>query len=131
VCSSDLQNLIHKHGLVGRVFFTGRIPHDQMALFYRSSLITLIPTVYAEGTSLSALESMACGCPTFSTDVGGLADLPTIKIPTDPKQIAVQILDLLPRLQETSNKQKELVYSTFNKKRWLETWKLVIERSLK
>jgi glycosyltransferase involved in cell wall biosynthesis len=126
----QLQSLIQRNGMIGRVFFTGRIPHDQMAVFYRSSLITLIPTVHTEGTSLSALESMACGCPTFSTNIGGLADLPTLKVPMDPKQIAAQILDLLPRLQETGNRQQELIHSTFNKKRWLETWKIVIDSNL-
>lgn len=58
----------------GRVLVESIDP-DAMARAYWGADITLIPTLYAEGTSLSCLEAMACGCPVVATHVGGLANL--------------------------------------------------------
>lgn len=48
---------------------------DQMPDWYRKADITVIPTIACEGTSLSCIESMASGCATISTNVGGLTDI--------------------------------------------------------
>lgn len=121
---------IEEHRLVGRVFFTGRIGREQMPAFYRSALLTLVPTAYAEGTSLSALEAMSCGCPTFSTSVGGLADLPTVKVPSEPDEGAEVILKSVARLRETGLGQMEAVRRDFNVQKWSDAWKKVVERCL-
>lgn len=42
---------------------------------YKEADISLIPTIFAEGTSLSALESLASGVPLVSTYTGGLSDI--------------------------------------------------------
>ena len=45
-----------------RVSFTGAIPHDEMADYYRLADVTVsIPS--SDGTPMSVLESMACGTP--------------------------------------------------------------------
>ena len=45
-----------------RVRFTGAIPHDEMADYYRLADVTVsIPS--SDGTPMSVLESMACGTP--------------------------------------------------------------------
>ncbi|MFC1922219.1 glycosyltransferase [Chloroflexota bacterium] len=42
---------------------------------YKEADITLIPSVYSEGTSLSCLEAMASGNAVIATNIGGLPDL--------------------------------------------------------
>lgn len=48
---------------------------NQMPSVYKKATISCVPTVYAEGTSLSVLESLASGVPVITTIVGGLTDL--------------------------------------------------------
>lgn len=47
----------------------------EMAEWYRKADISVVPTIACEGTSLSCIESMACGCATIATNVGGLPDV--------------------------------------------------------
>src|SRR5262249_58036042 len=58
----------------GRVSWDS-LPPERMAEAYREADIVLLPTVAAEGTSLSCLEAQACGKAVVATHVGGLADL--------------------------------------------------------
>lgn len=127
----ELEGLIHELSLVGKVFFTGRVPHERMPEFYRSSLATLIPTLHTEGTALGALESMACGCPTFSTNVGGLADLPTVKVPVEPEAMAEEISRNLHRGREIGQAQRNAVSESFNTEKWIEAWENVIRTCLR
>ncbi|GBC85875.1 D-inositol 3-phosphate glycosyltransferase [bacterium HR11] len=60
--------------------FPGRVrwrtvPFDEMPDVYRAADIVVLPTVYAEGTSLACLEAMACGKAVVATRVGGLPEL--------------------------------------------------------
>ena len=48
---------------------------DEMVAIYQKADISLIPTIYAEGTSLSCLEAQACGNAVISTNIGGLPNL--------------------------------------------------------
>lgn len=57
-----------------RFEFTG-CSFDEMIKFYNIADIVLIPTIASEGTSLSCIEAMACGCAVISTNVGGLCNL--------------------------------------------------------
>jgi glycosyltransferase involved in cell wall biosynthesis len=51
------------------------VPHDEMASVLNTVHIAVVPTLHAEGTSLSAIEAMASGCAVIATDVGGLCNL--------------------------------------------------------
>ena len=42
---------------------------------YKQAEISLIPTIFSEGTALSALEALSSGNPLISTYVGGLSDI--------------------------------------------------------
>lgn len=68
------RNLAEKN-LLNSVQFLGHIPHEALPPYYAAADVTIIPTSHFEGTSLSALESMASGTPTIVTNVGGLLDL--------------------------------------------------------
>lgn len=48
---------------------------EQMHEVYANSHVVLIPTMYAEGTSLSCLEAMATNNAVIATNIGGLANL--------------------------------------------------------
>jgi len=48
---------------------------DEMSNVYKTADIVVIPTIASEGTSLSCIEAMACGCAVISTNVGGLCNL--------------------------------------------------------
>lgn len=50
-------------------------PLEGMPDFYQRAAIAAIPTIGSEGTSLSCLEAMACGCAVVTTHVGGLSNL--------------------------------------------------------
>jgi len=50
-------------------------PHEQMAAEYLAADVAVIPTLAAEGTSLSCIEAMAAGCAVVATTVGGLGNL--------------------------------------------------------
>ena len=48
---------------------------ESIALYYRRAYLTFIPTLWSEGTSLSAVEAICSGCPVVCGDVGGLANV--------------------------------------------------------
>jgi len=57
-----------------RFKFTG-CAFDEMMQYYKIADIVVIPTIASEGTSLSCIEAMACGCAVVSTNIGGLCNL--------------------------------------------------------
>jgi len=122
-------SLIDRLDLKESVFFSGSKSQHELRELYYSSQIVLIPTLDKEGTSLSALESMSCGTATFSTSIGGLSDLPTVKIDLDPCKAAVQINKKLNKLDEISSMQCTRTRNTFNYSNWSAAWKEVIREA--
>jgi glycogen(starch) synthase len=66
---------IEQRGLSGCVRLLGRIPDEQLPLFYRAADISVIPSIALEGFGLAAAESLACGTPVLVTPVGGLPEV--------------------------------------------------------
>jgi glycosyltransferase involved in cell wall biosynthesis len=50
-------------------------PFNKVIEAYQIASASLIPTICSEGTSFTALESLACGVPLISTAVGGLSEI--------------------------------------------------------
>lgn len=48
---------------------------SEIANLYSKAYLTLVPSLWSEGTSLSAMESISCGCPVIVSDVGGLGNI--------------------------------------------------------
>jgi len=113
-----------------RVHFMGPVPHQQMRDLYRSAEMTLIPTLAGEGTSLSALESMACGIATISTNVAGLLDLPTYQAQPDPVALAQAMREVYPKRAEIGWEQRKEVFSSYSLRRWEGTWREVVQSAL-
>jgi glycosyltransferase involved in cell wall biosynthesis len=123
----DLMSLITSLGLTGRVFFLGSVSGRDMPNVYRSSVMTLIPTRASEGTSLSALESMACGVATVSTDAEGLLDLPTVHCAADAEAIFQAMMETFPTRERVGREQRAAVASVYTIKNWTRAWLSVIE----
>jgi glycosyltransferase involved in cell wall biosynthesis len=67
-----LEGQAHAAGLDGRVTFTG-FRDDAASLYVDFDIVAL--TSLNEGTPLTLIEAMGCGCAVASTEVGGVADL--------------------------------------------------------
>jgi D-inositol-3-phosphate glycosyltransferase len=67
-----LRGLIVDLGLSERVHFIAPQPHDQLAAFYRSADVLVMPS-RSESFGLVAVEAQACGLPVVASRVGGLA----------------------------------------------------------
>ncbi|MFH1390644.1 MAG: glycosyltransferase family 4 protein [Candidatus Margulisiibacteriota bacterium] len=121
---------VKKHGLSSKVFFLGGVPWEKMPAVYGSACLTVIPTIFSEGTSLSALESMACGIATVSTNAGGLPDLPTLLAAIKPDDLCEKMLDAYDRRSTLGEEQRRVVAADYNLARWGSAWKEIVGRAL-
>jgi hypothetical protein len=90
--------------------------------YYSSAGMTIIPTLCKEGTSLSALESMSCGTATVSTNVAGLADLPTVQSLPTPDGLAEAMIRTWKDREVVAERQRKIVTETFNFANWSAAW---------
>lgn len=85
----------------GRFYFSGPMPHDRLAEMYRGASIYLMPTRRHEGSALSIVEAMACGCVVIASRIGGLATLfeegedGLLTPPDDPEALRIAIEEML------------------------------------
>lgn len=120
------------------VFCYSKSPYE-MHEVYESTDISLIPTLYSEGTSLSCLEAMASGNVVVANRVGGLTDLIINGYNgylIEPNEDAMfEVLDnILSNYDEVATIKKRAVETAkvFNKSIWKDKWKKVLsEFSLK
>ena len=104
-----------------------------MYRLYLKTDICVIPTLYSEGTSLSAIESMAAGCAIVATRIGGLTDiiidgyngLLVNPCAIDVKN-AISMLIENKKKREELQKNAKLVSSALDKKIWDDKWWKVI-----
>lgn len=109
------------------------LPPEFMHLAYRDADISLIPTLWSEGTSLSCLEAMASGNAVIANRVGGLTDLVIDEhngflIDPQPDILLQKIKELLNDFEKlvTFKKRAVEVAQAFNKKSWDNKWSDVI-----
>ena len=122
--------LIKSFNLKDKIIWRHKIPHSEMANYYSSAKITLIPSIRREGTSLSALESMFCETPTITTNVGGLKDLPAIKAEPHPIDIKNKMIYVLENWNIIKKYQNSYVSEVFNNQNWQNAWLKVINSIL-
>ncbi|MDI6892749.1 MAG: glycosyltransferase family 4 protein [Actinomycetota bacterium] len=125
---SKLKSLVKELGLESKVYFWGRVDWGEMPAVYSSSLLTLIPSWCSEGTSLSALESMACGTATVSTNVEGLLDLPTIHCGAGVGELEEAMEDVFVRREVIGREQQRIIREIYNLENWRKAWLKVIEQ---
>jgi glycosyltransferase involved in cell wall biosynthesis len=69
-----LERLIEALRLEDQIVFTGGVPQSELAFWYNAADLLCV-TSHSEGCPNVVLESLACGTPVVSTDVGGVGDL--------------------------------------------------------
>ncbi len=124
----DCQEMVSDLGLDARVVFFGPVPWAQMPNAYSAGELTLIPTLCGEGTSLAALESMACGVATITTNVAGLADLPAVKCEPGADSLAEAIREVWPRRENIAATQQRVVREVYNLGNWRAAWAEIVRR---
>lgn len=130
--TDDIDKLIKKYPK--KVFRYSKSPFE-MYKVYKDADISLIPTLYSEGTSLSCLEAMASGNLVISTRIGGLSDLIINGYNgylIEPNEEA--LYDTLEKVidnyeEQVLIKEKAVeVAKAFNKKIWIEKWEKEIDK---
>ena len=124
-----LDKMIIDAGLQNRIYFRDPVSNKEMPAWYNSAKVVLVPTVEKEGTSLSAIESMSCGIATVSTNVAGLADLPTVQCNPDADSIAAALKETLSNASAIGEHQRKTVNEIFNLRNWGEAWMQVISHA--
>ncbi|HWQ46512.1 MAG TPA: glycosyltransferase, partial [Longilinea sp.] len=120
----------------GKVKWFNYPPHE-MPKAYQEADITVIPTLYSEGTSLSCLEALACKNAVIATTVGGLPDLIIpghngMLVKPDGDAISQAIVDLVndaslrARLAETGYQTAH----AFRIEVWQDRWKVLLTKML-
>ena len=95
-----LREHVERDGLDGHVEFLGFVPEEELRMFYASSDLAVVPSIY-EPFGMVALETMAAGTPCIAADTGGLRELVVHDAtglrfsPGDPASLAGAILRLL------------------------------------
>lgn len=70
----EIKEMIGELGLKSDIITPGFIPDSEMALFYNSCAIFVIPSFY-EGFGLAGLEAFACGAPVVSSNITSLPEV--------------------------------------------------------
>lgn len=76
------------------------VDHSKMGQEYAEADVVVVPTLWSEGTSLSAIEGMAHGCALITSNVGGLGnivipDYNGIIVNPDPDELAKAAIRLI------------------------------------
>lgn len=109
------------------------MPPDRMNDVYRDSDISLVPTMYSEGTSLSCLEALSSGNAVICTRVGGLTDLILdgfngLLIEPNSRALKEALCRLLEDPEEMARLKRNAVMTAaaFSKEKWKRRWKQIL-----
>lgn len=80
-----LRELAERLGLGQRVRFLGRVPDEELALWYRAADLFVLPTAAYEGFGMVTAEALASGTPVLGTPVGAT---PELLRPLEPRLVA-------------------------------------------
>jgi glycosyltransferase involved in cell wall biosynthesis len=119
-------NLVKQFALEDKIKFIGSVSNSVISNYYNKSMITLVPSLGYEGTSISALESMACKTPVVSTITGGLADLPTYKVGRTANAVSDGMFQVLTNWESESERQFRETTKVFNTDNWKKAWLKIV-----
>lgn len=129
---SHEQTMVQWAGQHERCYYYWR-PMHLMPQVYQMADIVLIPSRSTEGTSLAALEAMACGKPVIAGLAGGLTDLVIhgyngylVQVDVPNLEAAVEELLLDPDKRRKMGQRGREIALTFRQELWEERWARVI-----
>lgn len=73
-CRATIERLVRDHGLKPHVRLAGERPHEEIPLWLAAADVFCLAT-RSEGWANSLLESLACGVPVVTTNVGGNSEI--------------------------------------------------------
>ncbi len=123
---ASLGDMVGEFDLERNVVFYGPVPHDRLPAVYSSAQLTVIPSLCGEGTSLSALESMACGVATVSTYVAGLRDLPGPHARATALSLKRIMRQVYVERERVGEEQRRAVIAQYSLSRWQHTWQTAL-----
>jgi len=65
-----LRNIFHQAGVEERIIFAGQVSQAELPRYYQAADLYLSAS-HSDGTSISLLEALACGCPALVSDIPG------------------------------------------------------------
>jgi glycosyltransferase involved in cell wall biosynthesis len=95
-----VERFIADNSIKKRIQFLGHCDHERIAELRKNALVTIVCSRY-ENFPLSLLESLAAGCPTVATAVGGMKEIiiddfnGLLAEPESPASIAEKVLLLI------------------------------------
>lgn len=66
----QLLNRIQDHDMIDRVYMPGQVQYADLPIYYRSADLYLSAST-SDGSSVSLMEALACGCPALVSDIPG------------------------------------------------------------
>jgi glycosyltransferase involved in cell wall biosynthesis len=68
--AASLRRIFIQAGVMDQVYFPGQVNYADLPRFYRSADL-YVSASHSDGTSISLLEALACGCPALVSDIPG------------------------------------------------------------
>jgi glycosyltransferase involved in cell wall biosynthesis len=118
-----------------RVEFIKYLSTDSMKIHFGHDL-AIVPSLASEGTSLSVIEAMACGCPVIASAVGGITNIiinnhnGILVKPGDSVELESALDNLIidrELRQRLGINGYQTVKDSFSLKSWKENWSNIID----
>jgi len=95
---NSVQTQIKQLGIEPNFKLAGFVPDQELAAYYNTADLFVLPSKSGEGLPLVALEAMACGLPVIATNVGGINEILINKFgrlvpPNNPQALSEAILE--------------------------------------
>lgn len=129
----DLEYLKQKYEKSDNVSFI-TYQHNESKAIHNQHDIAVVCSIGSEGTSLSLLEAMGCGCAVVATNIGGMTNIVLDGfngrlVDADAEEIYMAVKELIesPELRKRIAKNGvETVKQAFSKEKWIKEWIKII-----
>lgn len=121
--ADELRRIFSEGGVVDRVEFPGQVSQVDLPRYYRQADL-YISASHTDGTSISLLEAMACGCPVLVSDIPGNREWVEPGVhgwwfpDGDVDTLAATILDIVDKRQRLPEMGKAARSLTENRADW-------------